>query len=148
MKRASSQSSCTIACKPSDNGASHQLLHGAIWQQRLSSVLFLLLLLAAGLGSITTQAQTNAYVANASGTVSVIDTATNSVVATIPVGIFPSGVAITPNGARVYVANIVNSISVIDTATNTVVVTIPSGQFPNGVAITPTAPEPTSSINS
>ncbi|MDQ3254532.1 MAG: hypothetical protein M3R15_11590 [Acidobacteriota bacterium] len=42
-----------------------------------------------------------AYVANAcSNTVSVIDTATNTVVATIPAGGCPSGIAITPQ-ARV-----------------------------------------------
>src|SRR5215467_16052528 len=65
--------------------------------------------------------QTRAYVTNTSGTVSVINTMTNTIVATISVGIFPSGVAITPDGTRAYVANIVNSISVIDTATNAVV---------------------------
>jgi YVTN family beta-propeller protein len=132
MKRVNSQSSSTTTtCKPSDSGTSHQLLHRAIWQH-LSSVLFLLLSLGAGLGTATAQAQTSAYVTNTSGTVSVIDTATNTVVATILVGIFPSGGAITPDGTRAYVANIVNSISVIDTATNTVVDTIASGQFPTG----------------
>ena len=68
---------------------------------------------------------------------SVVDTTNNAVIATIPVGIFPSGVAITPNGTSAYVANIFNSISVIDATTNRVVVTIPSGQFPTGIAITP-----------
>jgi YVTN family beta-propeller protein len=106
MKRVNSQSSSTTTCKPFDNGTSRQLLNGAIWQQHLSSLLFLLLSLGAGLGNPTAQAQTNAYVTNASGTVSVIDTATNSVVATILVGIFPSGVAITPDGTRAYVTNI------------------------------------------
>src|ERR1700746_2045903 len=103
---------------------SYRLLQRTIWQH-LSSVLFLLLSLATGLGPAPVQAQTRAYVTNISGTVSVIETATNTVVATIPVGIFPSGVAITPDGTRAYVANIFNSISVIDTATNAVVVTIP-----------------------
>src|SRR5713226_1135971 len=136
MKRVNSQSSSATTCKPSESGTSDQLLHRTIWQH-LSSVLFLLLSLGAGLGTATAQAQTSAYVTNASGTVSVIDTTTNTVVATIPVGLFPSGVAITPDGTRAYVTNIFNSISVIDTATNIVVVTIPSGQFPTGVAITP-----------
>ena len=89
MKRVNSQSSSNTSCKPSDNGFSHQLW-GAFWQH-LSSVLFLLISLAAGLGTATAQALTSAYVANDSGTVSVIDTTTNIVVATIPVGIFPSG---------------------------------------------------------
>jgi YVTN family beta-propeller protein len=47
----------------------------------------------------------HAYVANQnSNDVSVIDTATNSVVATVPVGIQPLGVAVTPDGKHVYVA--------------------------------------------
>ena len=41
-----------------------------------------------------------------SNTVSVIDTATNTVTATVPVGGRPSGVAVTPDGAFVYVANL------------------------------------------
>ena len=35
----------------------------------------------------------------------VIDTATNTVIATIPVGIFPYGVTVTPDGKKVYVTN-------------------------------------------
>ena len=81
------------------------------------------------------------YVANGgTGTVSVIDTATNTVIGSpIPVGTAPQGVAITPDGTRVYVANQnSNSVSVIDTATNTVIgspITVGSG--PRGMAITP-----------
>jgi len=56
------------------------------------------------------------------GTVSVIDTATNVVVTTIPVGRFPLGVAVNAAGTRAYIGNYAdNSISVIDTATNTVI---------------------------
>jgi len=40
----------------------------------------------------------NAYVTNFGGTVSVIATATNTVTATIPVGSYPYGVAVTPDG--------------------------------------------------
>jgi YVTN family beta-propeller protein len=70
--------------------------------------------------------------------VSVIDTATYKVVATIPVGQYPAGVAITPNGAFAYVANFnSNSVSVIDTSTNTVAATVPVGINPLGVAVTP-----------
>ena len=55
------------------------------------------------LGSAQTLAQ-NAYITNASSNnVSVIDTATNTVTATIPVGVEPIGVAVSPNGSRVYV---------------------------------------------
>jgi len=86
---------------------------------------------------------TRAYVTNPdSNSVSVIDTATNSVVATIAVGGF--GVAITPDGTRAYVAGGgFNTVAVIDTTTNSVVATIPVGQNPPpggnpfGVAITP-----------
>ena len=38
-------------------------------------------------------------------TVSVIDTATNTVIATITVGDGPVGVALSPNGNRLYVSN-------------------------------------------
>ena len=44
-------------------------------------------------------------VPNLTNTVSVIDTATNTVVATIPVGGNPFGVAITPDGTRAYVTD-------------------------------------------
>src|SRR3989304_4607171 len=46
-----------------------------------------------------------AYVTNAgSGSVSVINTATNKVITTIPVGLTPEQVAVTPNGLFAYVA--------------------------------------------
>ncbi|MGC2225328.1 MAG: YncE family protein [Methylocella sp.] len=65
----------------------------------------------------------HAYVANYGfpGTVSVIDTATNTVGATITVGSCTRGVAVTSDGKRVYVANEGDStVSVIDTATTPV----------------------------
>ena len=96
MKRVNNQRSFTTTCKPFDTSTFYQLLHRTIWQH-LSIVLFLLLLMGAGLDTATAQAQTRAYVTNIiSNTVSVIDTATNTVVATIPVGLAPFGVAITP----------------------------------------------------
>jgi YVTN family beta-propeller protein len=80
-----------------------------------------------------------AYITNLNdGTVSVIDTATNTVTATVFVGTFPNGVAVTPDGAHVYVANIFgNSVSVIDTASNTVTATVLVGPHPFGVAVSP-----------
>jgi YVTN family beta-propeller protein len=85
-----------------------------------------------------------AYVTNqVEATVSVIDPANNTLVATIPVGDNPNGVAITPDGTRAYVTNLgtvnelATTVSVIDTANNTVVATIPAGKLPFGVAITP-----------
>jgi YVTN family beta-propeller protein len=57
--------------------------------------------------------------------VHVIDTATNAVVAAVPVEEDPMGLVVTPDGSRVYVANSGNdSVSVINTASNTVVATI------------------------
>ena len=69
--------------------------------------------------------------------VSVIDTATLSVVSFGVAG-GPIAVAITPDGTRAYVAsNFSNTVEVIDTATNTEVVTIPVGIEPFAIAITP-----------
>src|SRR6516225_1057251 len=83
----------------------------------------------------------NAYITNlVSANVSVIDTATNTVIATIPVGgLSPFGVAVTPDGSKVYVTDSSRSghVSVIATATNTVIATIPVGEGPRGVAVTP-----------
>jgi len=68
----------------------------------------------------------NAYITNSGdNTVSVINTATNTVIATIPVGDEPFGVAATHDGSRVYTRNGDGTVSVIDTATNTVTATIP-----------------------
>ncbi|MCG5077428.1 GH25 family lysozyme [Paraburkholderia tagetis] len=79
------------------------------------------------------------YVSNAgSNSVSVIDTATNTVMATIPVGARPSNIALTPNGQAAYVVNSgASTVSVINTATNTVINTIGVGLFPIDVVVTP-----------
>jgi YVTN family beta-propeller protein len=70
--------------------------------------------------------------------VSVIDTATDKVIATIPVGYSPTGVAVTPDGARVYVPNAFSgTVSVIATGTNTVIDTVPVQAIPHFVAVTP-----------
>src|ERR1700722_1947081 len=72
-----------------------------------------------------------AYVTNGGDdTVIVISLATNTIVATIPVGMQPEGIAITPNGKFAYVANqlgATENISVIDLSTNTVSATIDLG---------------------
>ena len=66
------------------------------------------------------------YVANdRDGTVSVIDTGSNTVTATIPVGEGPWYPVVLPDGSAVYVPNHGDgTVSVIDTATNTVTATI------------------------
>jgi YVTN family beta-propeller protein len=49
--------------------------------------------------------------------VSVIDTSTNLVIALVPVGSNPYGVAVNPAGTRVYVSNFrSDNVSVIDTS--------------------------------
>src|SRR5215204_2533035 len=79
---------------------------------------------------------------NASRTVSVLDTATNTVVATTPVDGAPIRVAVTPDGKRAYIAMrdlaSEGTIAVLDTATNKVVATVAATDFfIAGVAITP-----------
>jgi outer membrane autotransporter protein len=70
--------------------------------------------------------------------VSVINTATNTVVATFGVGSQPFGVAVSPDGTRAYVTNSAsNTVSVVDTATNTVVTTFAAGNSPFGVSFSP-----------
>ena len=71
----------------------------------------------------------------ASSFVSVINTATITVVKTVKVGSIPYGVAITPNGADAYVTNYSsNSVSVINTTTDSLK-TVTVGKGPTGVAI-------------
>jgi len=80
-----------------------------------------------------------AYIPNyVSDNVSVINTATNAVVATIAVGNQPYGVSNSPDGSRVYVTKVgSDNVSVINTATNTVVATIGVGIYPYGVNTSP-----------
>lgn len=92
-----------------------------------------------GLSGAPAGAEPFAYVSNlGDNNVTVIDTATNGVVATVTVGTQPFGVAVSPDGTRVYVANSVpGTVSVIDTATNTVVATVTVGANPRGVTVSP-----------
>src|SRR5271169_3483921 len=106
-----------------------------------------------------------AYITNYdSGNISVIDTVTNTVTATVNLGAanvvaHPWGVAVAPDGTKVYVTELNNvetdnkhptycSVAVIDTATNTVTATVPVGSYyidgiyltdanPYGVAVSP-----------
>ena len=79
------------------------------------------------------------YVANnQANTVSVINTSSNLVVTTIPVGTNPWGVAVNQAGSFVYITNQgSNNVSVISTSTNTVTATIPVGIAPSGIAFAP-----------
>ena len=80
-----------------------------------------------------------AYIANQdSGTVSLINTSTNTVVDIVHVGSQAFGVAVSPNGSNVYVSNYgSNTVSVINTASNVVVATINVGSYPTGIAVSP-----------
>ncbi|NJD36063.1 MAG: hypothetical protein FIA96_14740, partial [Betaproteobacteria bacterium] len=76
------------------------------------------------------------YISNGEGTLSVLDTASNKVVATIKVGKRPWNMAVTPDNKKLYVANgKSNSVSVIDTLTDKVIKEIPVGDTPWGVFI-------------
>lgn len=80
-----------------------------------------------------------AYVGNfKDSTVSVIDTATGQVVATVPVVAGPHGMAVSADGKLVYVTGEGSSgMSVIDTATDSVAQTVEVGPTPHGVALLP-----------
>jgi YVTN family beta-propeller protein len=91
-------------------------------------------------GSAPATAAPFIYVVNGAlnaNTVSVIDAADNTVIATVPVEFGPMGIAITPNGRYADVTNATGNVSVILTATNTVVGTIAVGCFLEQVAIAP-----------
>lgn len=86
-----------------------------------------------------------AYITNLGGscTVTVVETATNTVVTHVDVGGCLSGggaydLAVTPDGAYVYLASWWgNSVSVIDTSTNTLYTVFGVGNRPQSIAITP-----------
>src|SRR5207245_3340506 len=64
--------------------------------------------------------------------VSVVDTSSHAVIATIPVGTFPINARVSPSGSRLYVLNTptqshADTVSVVDTASNTVATTITLG---------------------
>jgi YVTN family beta-propeller protein len=66
------------------------------------------------------------YITNSgSNNVSVIDTATNTVTATVSVGYNPLGVTVSPDGTNIYVANEYNNtVSVINPAANSITSTV------------------------
>lgn len=129
--------SCTVSVvfRPSGAGsrsASIQLASNAPGSPHIVTL--------AGIGIVSGQERaTRAYVSNfSSNNISVIDTATNAVLATVPVGENPGGVAVSPDGGRIYVPNTnSNNVSVIDSITNTVTATIAVGTVPSGVTFNP-----------
>jgi uncharacterized protein (TIGR03437 family) len=98
----------------------------------------LLVLIVFLVSSQITYAQALAYVANfGSSNVSVINTTSNSVIATVDVGSQPNGIAITPDETRAYVTNGGGAVWVLATAGNTVLAKVSVGGYPTAVAITP-----------
>ena len=89
--------------------------------------------------AIAAQASPLAYISNeGSNDVSVIDTGRNALVATIPVGNAPYGIAVSAAGDRIYVANrSSDEVSVIDASTHRVVATVSVGRLPFGIAAHP-----------
>jgi uncharacterized protein (TIGR03437 family) len=110
--------------------------------RKMASILAVSILALIGIWTsspaVCAQSPVYAYVANfGSDNVSVIDTSSNTVIATVMVGSQPQGIAITPDGAFAYVANCGGDVFVIDTSTNKVATKFPAGACPTGVAITP-----------
>jgi len=109
------------------------------WRRR--AFFFVAILAAVALLSVVPRGDAfganDAYIANSnSNNVSVIDIPSRTLVATVPVGASPIGVAATVT--RVYVANSgSNTVSVINTSTRAVIATINVGLNPNWVALNP-----------
>lgn len=97
-----------------------------------------LLALVFALAPSIASAAPKAYVGNfGDNSVSVIDTGTRKVVATIPVAAGPHGMAVSPDGRWVYVSGDASRlVNVIDTMMDRVVRTIDVGKAPNGIALT------------
>jgi uncharacterized repeat protein (TIGR01451 family) len=83
-------------------------------------------------------ARNELYVANgASNTMSIIDLATDKVVATVPLnGLSPGAIAVSRDGRKAYVSMFYsNSIAVVDLATRTLSGSVAVGRNPTGVSI-------------
>lgn len=73
--------------------------------------------------------------------VSVVNLATNTVIATIPVGASPFSIASSPDGSLIYVGDLGDTnVSVIQTSTNTVTATIPVTYPVSSIAIASATP--------
>jgi YVTN family beta-propeller protein len=91
--------------------------------------------------AVSASAAPFAYVPTSAG-VSVVDTAINTVTATIPTAARAARIAITPDGKFAYVSESLAdgsgaAVEVIATATNTVVANIPLASAPAGIAVSP-----------
>lgn len=83
-----------------------------------------------------------AYVTNAgSNTVSVIDLNDHAVIAHLPVGVYPRGITVSPDGLVYIASQLSNIVSVIRMVDNTVIAAIPTAKGPYGVAVSPDGKE-------
>ncbi|MGZ5583371.1 MAG: beta-propeller fold lactonase family protein, partial [Usitatibacter sp.] len=80
-----------------------------------------------------------AYVSNeGSGTISVVDTATDRVTATLKVGAKPRGIAVSRDGRRLYVSDQTGSALVVrDLERGADAATIPLGKSPEAIYLSP-----------
>ena len=81
-----------------------------------------------------------AYInSNISNSVSVINLATNKIIATIPGVISPQATAVSPDGSKVYIVSYTNNsvFYTINTATNTIVSTLPISTRSNLICLSP-----------
>ena len=77
------------------------------------------------------------------GEVWAIDTASDTVVAKVPVGMHPAHVVVAPDGRYAYITNGgENTVSVVDISALRVVASIPVGASPHGIRISPNANRP------
>ncbi|MDF2432967.1 MAG: hypothetical protein JWP44_2598 [Mucilaginibacter sp.] len=80
-----------------------------------------------------------AFITNFNGnSVSVVNTATNSIISKITVGTNPFGVAVSPDGSLVYITNQGGgSVSVVSATADALITTIPVGDYPSGIVVSP-----------
>jgi len=100
----------------------------------------LILVVLFSLFSINSYAAPFAYVGNFNvGTLSIIDTADNTLVATLTVGGNPFGIAVHPDGSQAYMTNLFGpeEVKFISSDTHTITGSVPIGNQPTGVAVTP-----------
>ena len=99
----------------------------------------LLVAIAVGLATTIAGAAPKAYVGNfKDDSVSVLDTATGTVLATVPVAAGPDGILVSRDGRSAFVSgSSAAGVSVIDTASDKVVQTVDTGKGPQGLALTP-----------
>jgi gliding motility-associated-like protein len=80
-----------------------------------------------------------AYVTNFNnGTLTIVNTATNSFVTNINVNTTPEGISVSPDGTKAYITNEgINTVSVFNAANNSLQTTIPVGTTPWGICTSP-----------